>query len=454
MTRSIGRQILVPIVAIQAVTVVAAALSTAAMATSRTQRELVARIDGVAAALKHASFPLTPAVLSKMRDLSGADLILAQPDGRVLTSTIPGVERLPTVQPPPTRRERIEKLEEIPRVNLAAASYFAVSVPGSNSHELVLILFSEDLWRWSRWEAAFPPLLIGLTSLLLMVAVTYWVASRIGGRLDILKAQVARIARGDFERIEPGPVVDEVHALSESVNAMSDQLLRMRKSIEQSERTRLLAQVAAGWAHQLRNATSGARISIQLHIKRSPPQDGDRSLDVALRQLAMTEGHIRALLSLGRVEKRQPQRCDLKVILGDVLELLDPGMRHAGVRLLRNDTPGRFEVMVDPASVHAAILNLVSNATEAAGQGGTIEVGLSMQGEDVVVRIRDTGPGPAAEIASWILEPFVTSKPEGVGLGLALANQVATEHRGQLSWSREDGSTTFRLTLPSASTPE
>ena len=62
-----------------------------------------------------------------------------------------------------------------------------------------------------------------------------------------------------------------------------------------------------------------------------------------------------------------------------------------------------------------------------------------MNGDVVIVEVADSGPGPPPELADSLCEAFVTSKPEGVGLGLALAQRVAADHGGRLSWSREDG---------------
>ena len=73
-------------------------------------------------------------------------------------------------------------------------------------------------------------------------------------------------------------------------------------------------------------------------------------------------------------------------------------------------------------------MNLALNAIEAAGSGGEVSLAAASDGDDVAIEVADTGPGPPPELADTLCEAFVTSKPEGVGLGLALAHQVAIEH--------------------------
>jgi nitrogen-specific signal transduction histidine kinase len=65
-----------------------------------------------------------------------------------------------------------------------------------------------------------------------------------------------------------------------------------------------------------------------------------------------------------------------------------------------------------------------------------------------VVEVSDTGPGPPAEIAGQLFEPFVTGKEQGIGLGLAVAKRAAEAHGGTIAWDRRDGRTVFRIELP------
>ena len=74
------------------------------------------------------------------------------------------------------------------------------------------------------------------------------------------------------------------------------------------------------------------------------------------------------------------------------------------------------------------------------GEGG--------RGDVVGIEVSDSGPGPPPEVAGRLFEPFVTGKPEGVGLGLAVARQVAEAHGGRITWRREPGRTCFRIELP------
>ncbi len=447
---SIRNQILLPLVTIQVVAVVAMTLVAAALAARRVERQIIDRLDGVVDALGRAHFPYTANVLAQMKGLSGAHFVTYNGEGKIEDSTLPtSSDPLPEIASIPST-SRLESLGRSAEVTLSSKRYFAVPLrPDPNPKATtLLVLYPEASWRQARWEAALPPLALGGGTLLAMIAMTSWIAHRISLRLRIVQKQVARVASGDFTALHEGGYQDEIRELVRSINLMCTQLRDMQFAIRRSERTQILAQLAAGLAHQLRNSLTGARMSVQLHAKRYPPPRDDHSLEVALRQLAMTEEQVRGILSLGRLEPRAPAPCDILGLMTDVALLVGPSCEHSKVRLHSPEGEPGSLVVADPASLRAALLNLTINAIEAAGSGGEVWLSTETRKDSVIVAVSDTGPGPPHELLDRISEPFVTSKAEGVGLGLAIVQQVAAEHGGRLSWTRANETTQFQLTLP------
>ena len=449
---SIRNQILVPLIAIQAIAVAAIAIATATLAARRSERQIIDRLNGVIDTLGHANFPYTASVLAKLQGLSGAHFIAYADDGRVKETSSSLLKDLP---PPPRSMPastRLDSLGDLPSTIVGGNRHFSLLVRplGSPRGLSLLVLYPETSWRAARWEAAMPSLMLGVGSLAIMVHVTGLIAYRISGRIRRVERQVALIAAGNFQELDLDGERDEVHELTLSINRMCLQLRAMQQTIRQSERARLLAQFAAGLAHQLRNSITGARMSVQLHARRYPAPEGDQSLNVALRQLSMTEEQIKGLLSLGRVDRRPPELCDVRQLLEDIALLVHPSCQHAKVTLRYQRGTEPLELLTDSSSVRAAVLNLTLNAIEAAGHAGEVSLEAHASDKLVSIEVADSGPGPPPELAESLCEAFVTSKPEGVGLGLTLAKRVANEQGGQLSWTRMEGETRFRLAFPKA----
>jgi signal transduction histidine kinase len=291
-------------------------------------------------------------------------------------------------------------------------------------------------------------LIVGAGTIVLMLLVSAGLAQHLSSRIQDVERQVAAIAGGDFREADAGSRRDEIQELVASVNQMSRQLRQMQQTVRQSERARLLGQLAGGMAHQLRNALTGARLAVQIHARRCPLESREESLAVALRQLALTEEQVKGFLSLGRLERRPPQACDVTALVAEVAALVGPTCEHAKVRLETSIAGGLPPLLVDVDGLRSATLNLVLNAIEAAGPQGAVSLRAAACGGEMLLEVFDNGPGPPPETVEMLFEPFVTSKREGAGLGLALARQVATDHGGELTWERAREQTCFRLTLP------
>jgi signal transduction histidine kinase len=104
------------------------------------------------------------------------------------------------------------------------------------------------------------------------------------------------------------------------------------------------------------------------------------------------------------------------------------------------------------------VVNLLLNAVDAATEGGWAELALESLssgesgGASVRIAVTDGGPGPPAEIADRLFEPFTTGKPDGVGLGLAAARRIVEDHGGTLVF-RAAPHTTFEIFLPCGELP-
>jgi signal transduction histidine kinase len=454
---SIRNQILIPLLLIQAAAVTAVTVTMATLAVKRSEREIIGRLNGVVDTLMHGNFPYTESVLARMRGLSGAHFIVAGTDGIVVHTSQPTLEKLPDSLRKLPHIGNIRSLQESTAIIVDGIPYLAVSVRAQSGPpgDSLFILYPRTSLQQARREAVMPSLLLGTGSLGVMILLTSLIAHQISARIRRVQLQVARIAAGDFQELDLKERDDEVADLTSSINRMCAQLKEMQKTIQHSERARLLAQLAAGLAHQLRNSLTGARLSVQLHAKRHPAPAGDETLTVALRQLALTEEQVKGLLSVGRVERQPAEVCELRQVLSDVAFLVGPACQHGKVTLTEPAQNGAdsIDLLADKAGLRAAILNLTLNAIEAAGRGGSVGLEVHRREDEVTVEIVDNGPGPPTELAQTLCDPFVTGKTEGVGLGLAVARQVAADHGGQLSWSRSDGETRFRLTLPQRNAP-
>ena len=191
-------------------------------------------------------------------------------------------------------------------------------------------------------------------------------------------------------------------------------------------------------------------MAVQVHLRRCASAAADESLQVALRQLSLTEEQIRGFLSLGRQELKPPEPCEMGKLISEIAALVGPACEHAQVRFQHSCGADVPSISVDMQGLRGAMLNLTLNAIEAAGPGGKVVLLARFVNAErvIVIEVRDNGAGPPANLTESLGEPFVTGKPEGVGLGLMLAKQVASDHGGTLNWFREANETCFRLQLP------
>ncbi len=420
----------------------------AVAAAGRARHQVEDRVRGVAGYLSEdRTYPLAANILQQVKRLSGADYLLIGQDGERLTT----LEGAGTVTPETTVHDDPQALRLGPPVRVGGRTYLCSGIHlrrGPNAGDTLYILYPESLWRDARWEAVWPFLVLGGSVGLASVVLAVILGQHLGGRIQELERRTRLIAGGDFSPMPLPRRDDEIRDLARSVNEMGDRLAKFQETVRRTERLRLLGQVSGGLAHQLRNGLTGARLAVQLYTREAAGQTDTAALEVALRQLTLLENYLKRFLDLGREGNRRREPCALAALVGEAVDLVRPQCRHAGITLHWHPPAEDAVVMGDPGQLGQLIHNVLGNAVEAAGPGGEVEVRLNADKKDLVLEVRDSGPGPAAEVAARLFDPFVTGKPEGVGLGLAVARQAAEDHGGSISWERTDGRTVFRIELP------
>jgi signal transduction histidine kinase len=446
---------MLPLLLVAAASLTAIGAINATLATRQTQQRIERLLNGVTAMLSTTNFPLTDSVLVQMRGLSGAEYIVSNRAGETRSATF--ARRPETIAPPQIER-RGSPLGA--RVMIDGDVYFHkfAELPArANSSEALLlhVLFPEADFR-SAWRGAFlPPIVVGILTIAAVAIVASLIAARISRGAARLGAEMERIARGDFTPAELPTRDDEIRDLSLAINRTAETLADYEREVRHTEQMRTVAMLGAGLAHEMRNAATGCRMALDLHANECPAHGDDESLTVAKRQLRLMEKQLQRFLRAGKSTDDTANRpLELAALVEELLPLVRPAARHARVELRWRRSAEATHILGDGETLGQAVVNLLLNAIEAVQQPGggdprVVEATLGdAQAGFAELVVSDNGPGPAAATTESLFSPFVTTKPEGVGLGLAVAKQIVEAHRGTIDWVRSSGQTRFRILLP------
>ena len=429
----------------------------AALAARSAERRLAEQQWAIVDTLREprSTYPLTRPVLEQMKGFSGAEFMFVPATG-VTQSTFadpqppePDVPRAgPTI--------KADDLHLGPSVEIAGKEYRCLRValreqPAARHGELY-VFYPESQRREAVAGAVRPLLVLGGASGLIAVVLALLFGARLVRRVRDLDARTRLIAAGDFRPMPVTGGADELRDLCEAVNDMARRLAAFQDELQQNERLQVLGQFSGGLAHQLRNAAGGARLAVELFLTENPSADPE-PLRVALRQLARIESNLKQFLALGKPPTGERVPCDLAKLIDQSVSLLRPQCQHAGTTVIWNLPEVSCVVSGDATGLAHLFGNVIGNAVEAAGPGGSVEVriaecGARNEAKNRRIEVSDTGPGPPAGIAEKLFDPFVTGKDQGIGLGLAVAKQVADAHGGLIRWERREGRTVFVIELP------
>ena len=315
----------------------------------------------------------------------------------------------------------------------------------------------------------FGALLIALLSGLLV-----WQLA--GVPLQMLRRGTERLASGDLGYQIPLQSPDEFGELATSFNRMSGELADIHANLEsrveqktrelraahaqvlQSEKLASIGKLAAVVAHEINNPLAGVLVYAKL-LRKWTATGADAAHLAEMREtLGLMESEIRRcseivknLLTFARATPMNLGWNDANLMVERCIRLVQHKLQLANIQLHRELQPDLAPVWCDVAQLEQLLLALVINAAEAMPRGGNLWLGTRrLDSGEFRLQVRDDGPGISAETAAHLFEPFHTTKDSGgVGLGLAVVQQIVDRHGGRIAVESDPGrGATFTVTLP------
>lgn len=229
------------------------------------------------------------------------------------------------------------------------------------------------------------------------------------------------------------------------------ELEQTRDRLVSEEKLAAVGRLASAIAHEIRNPI--AMISSSLSTANQPgmePELRDEMFAIAATEARRLETFTTDFLAYARTATPDRQPESLTTIAEYVGALAKARAGEVGAQV-GTVCVGNGTAMVDAFQIQQAVVNLVLNAIDAAGQGGLIEIGCRAQDRDLEIYVQNTGKTIPPDIATRIFEPFYTTKPRGTGLGLAIARNIARGHGGELVLDcNEPDCIRFAMRLPGA----
>jgi len=310
-------------------------------------------------------------------------------------------------------------------------------------------------------------LAITLAGALFALVVAYYFAQRILVPINRLVSASKEVAQGNLDVKVKVATNDELKYLADSFNAMSLSLKRREEQLREfttqkimeSERLALIGQLSANVAHELNNPLTGIVTYSHLLLERIPLDDPNRnSISKIVVQANRSKEIIRGLLDFSRQRKPDMTVCDINSILKECVSLVEDQALFLNIYIRKEWDPNLPPAVVDPSQIERVFMNIIINAAEAMEGNGLLAITSRFDPieQEIVVDIKDTGPGIAEENMEKVFDPFFTTKDvgHGTGLGLAISYGIVSKHNGTLTLLSEEGKgTTFSIRLPVSAEP-
>lgn len=260
-----------------------------------------------------------------------------------------------------------------------------------------------------------------------------------GTRLD-------RLGERDLDQI-----VDALNRYVERTDRLQREAHELSAKLAQAERFGALGKMAAQIAHEIRNPVGAMRLKAENALA-GDANRRESALRTIIDQVGRIESQLASLLALTQPVTIHAREVDLHAWLAGIVRTHESQAESRRIALQMEISPGATRPAFDAAQLARALDNLVVNALRHAPTGGQVVVRArnvpGNDGERLRLEVADDGPGVSAVERERIFEPFVTGRPDGSGLGLAVVREIASAHGGRAWLADHTELTCFVIDIP------
>ena len=223
-----------------------------------------------------------------------------------------------------------------------------------------------------------------------------------------------------------------------------------------ADRLAYVGTLASGLAHEIRNPLNAMNMNIQLIQEeiqegaRSEDTDTTEMLEATRKEIQRLERLVSSFLAYARPTQLQVKPTQINELISDTVSFLDPEIERSGIKLQLELDPQLPEIQADEGHLKQALLNVIQNGIQVLRPQSKLEISTrKLNGDRIVIKIRDDGPGISAEELKNIFRVFYSTRRGGTGLGLPIAQRIVELHQGKIEVESEVGKgTIFTLLLP------
>lgn len=293
----------------------------------------------------------------------------------------------------------------------------------------------------------FQMMIVMLLSISIASLIGLFMTRKINEPVQNLVAGAKQFSEGDLDHKIINPGKDEFASLAKEFNHMAENLSKIQKRLTRTERYETMSRFASVVSHEIRNPLNSITINLQIlkrYLTRVSAASDSHELDQELKYMNIIESEIRRVdalikdfLTVSRPPELFLKKVDINKLIDQIVMSEQGRALSSGIRIERNLSAVDTYVDIDADQIRQALLNIMINSFQAMPGGGKLIIATRNVYKDdtrmLSLEITDNGKGIEADKINNIFEFYFTTKKDGTGLGLPIAQQIIERHNGEIS---------------------